>query len=197
MENDSNPKFTQKVLSVKETAKTKKKCSKNVQLKETHFQGSGPGLLSALVESLRFVALPPVAAHISHNIATRGEVWETNRQCLLKHRKRPNSFFFNTDTNTYTNTETAVGEKGVDTTGKFPPVSRARFPTGDCPFTYFGSGANRGPSCANTRGNTSRLQLTQIPNAQSCCKMYTLCVYFPRFRFDVQIVFQFKTEEMM
>ena len=31
---------------------------KYCHLKETHFQGSGAGLLSALVESLRFVALP-------------------------------------------------------------------------------------------------------------------------------------------
>ena len=86
MENDWDQKFAQKYC----------------HLKETHFQGSGAGLLSALVESLRFVALPPVAAHISHNIATRGEVWETNRQCLLKHRKNAKLFvFFNTDTNTY------------------------------------------------------------------------------------------------
>ena len=92
--------------------------------------------------------------------------------------KMQNSFF-STRIRTrmsYTNTETAVGETGVDTTGKFPPVSRARFPTGDCPFTYFGSGANRGPSCANTRGNTSRLQLTQIPNPQNWCKMYAFYV---------------------
>ena len=58
-------------------------------------------------------------------------------------------------------------EKGFDTTGKCRPVSTALFPTGDCPFTYFAFGANRGRSCANTHGNTSRVQLTQIPNAQS------------------------------
>ena len=61
---------------------------RNFQLKETHFQGSGPGLLSALVESLRFVALPPVAAHISHNIATLGGSLENKSSMSVETQKK-------------------------------------------------------------------------------------------------------------
>ena len=64
---------------------------KYCHLKETHFQGSGAGLLSALVESLRFVALPPAAAHIFHNIATLGGSLENKLSMSVETYKKAKS----------------------------------------------------------------------------------------------------------
>ena len=52
------------------------------------FPGCGPKLLSALAESLRFVAPPPAAAHIFHNIATLGGSLENKLSMSVEtHRK--------------------------------------------------------------------------------------------------------------
>ena len=112
------------------------------------------------MESLRFVALPPAAAHIFHNIATLGESLENKLSMSVEtYKKRPDQFCFNTD-------KRGIYKKGLIRQERFQQF-QVRVPTVDCPFTYFGFGANWERGSANTQGSTSRAQLTQIPKVQN------------------------------
>ena len=127
------------------------------------FPGCGPKLLSALAESLRFVAPPPAAAHIFHNIATLGGSLENKLSMSVETHKKIVSV----------STKTKDGGKrrgDQDQRGKFPTVSNA----GDSGSQWLiahlhilGLEPTGDGGCANTEGDTSRVQLTQKTNTQS------------------------------
>ena len=107
VENDWNPKFTQK-------SQISKICSKKYcHLKESHFQGSGPRLWWKALDLLLSLRLPHTFFTI---LPLWGGVWKTNCQCLLKHTKKAESQHKQKGTH-------LLVKKGVDPTGKFSTVS--------------------------------------------------------------------------